>query len=90
VQLADQAVAAETYALTTRVWTSTLSARLMAAKTAEMLLIVGMNKLVEEPSAQALAASDTENHFRVLAVTGDVSRALAILDRLDGQDGTGP
>jgi hypothetical protein len=29
--------------------------------------------------------SDTENHFRALAATGDVSQALAILDRLDAE-----
>lgn len=46
-----------------------------------------MNKLVEELSAQALAAWDTENHFRALAATGNVNRALAILDRLDARDG---
>lgn len=46
-----------------------------------------MNKLVEELSAQALAAWDTENHFRALAATGNVTRALAILDRLDARDG---
>ncbi|MBN8767574.1 MAG: hypothetical protein J0I76_14815 [Thiobacillus sp.] len=33
--------------------------------------------------AQALAAWDTENRFRTLAVQGDVQQALAILDRLD-------
>lgn len=44
---------------------------------------LSMNKLVEELSAQALAAWDTENHFRTLAATGNVSEALAILDRLD-------
>jgi hypothetical protein len=44
----------------------------------------------EELSARALAAWDTENHFRALAATGaatgDVSQALAILDRLDAED----
>ncbi|EQD74916.1 Helix-turn-helix protein, CopG [mine drainage metagenome] len=45
-----------------------------------------MNKLVEELSAQALAAWDTENHFRVLAATGDTIQALAILNRLDDED----
>lgn len=45
-----------------------------------------MNKLVEELGAQALAAWDTENHFRAMAATGDVSEALAILDRLDAED----
>jgi len=44
------------------------------------------NKLVEQLSAYALAAWDTENHFRSLAATGDVNRALAILDRLDAED----
>ena len=46
---------------------------------------LSMNKLIEELSAQALAAWDTENHFRALAATGDVRQALAILDRLDAQ-----
>jgi len=45
-----------------------------------------LNKLVEELSAQALSAWDTENHFRALAATGDVQQALAILDRLDAED----
>ena len=46
-----------------------------------------MNKLMQEWSAQALSAWDTENHFRALATTGDVTQALAILDRLDAEDG---
>ncbi len=44
---------------------------------------LSVNKLVEEMSAQALAAWDTENRFRTLAAKGDVAQALAILDRLD-------
>jgi hypothetical protein len=47
---------------------------------------LSMNKLIEELSAQALAAWDTENHFRTLAASGDVTQALAILDRLDAAD----
>lgn len=47
---------------------------------------MSMNKLVEQLSAHALAAWDTENHFRALAATGDVTRALAVLDRLDADD----
>ncbi|MGK2871789.1 MAG: ribbon-helix-helix protein, CopG family [Alphaproteobacteria bacterium] len=47
---------------------------------------LSMNKLVEELSAQALAAWDTEIHFRTLAATGNVPEALAILDRLDTED----
>ena len=46
---------------------------------------LSMNKLIEELTAQALAAWDTENHFRALAATGDVRQALVILDRLDAQ-----
>ena len=48
---------------------------------------LSINKLVEELSAQALAAWDTENHFRTAAATGDVRQALSILDRLDAEDG---
>lgn len=47
---------------------------------------LSMNKLIEELTAQALTAWDTENHFRSLATTGDVRQALAILDRLDVAD----
>ena len=42
-----------------------------------------LNKLVEQLCAHALSAWDTENHFRALAATGDVRKALAVLDRLD-------
>jgi hypothetical protein len=49
---------------------------------------LSVNKLVEQLSAQALAAWDTENHFRSVAATGDVQAALEILDRLD-QDAKG-
>ena len=45
---------------------------------------MSVNKLMEEMSAQALAAWDTENRFRSLAAQGDVQQALAILDKLDG------
>lgn len=44
------------------------------------------NKLIKELSAQALAAWDTENHFRALAATGNVNRTLEILKRLDAED----
>ena len=47
---------------------------------------LSMNKLVEELSAHALSAWDTENHFRAMAATGNTQRALAILDRLDAAD----
>ena len=38
---------------------------------------LSMNKLVEQLSAHALAAWDTENHFRAMAATGDVQKADA-------------
>lgn len=47
---------------------------------------LSVNKLVEELGAQALAAWDTETHFRALAATGDVGAALAVLDRLDARE----
>lgn len=47
---------------------------------------LSMNKLVEQLSAHALSAWDTENHFRAMAATGDVYKALAVLDRLDQAD----
>jgi predicted transcriptional regulator len=46
---------------------------------------LSVNKLIEEMSAQALAAWDTENRFRTLASQGNAQRALDILDRLDSQ-----
>ena len=48
---------------------------------------VSMNKLVEQFSAHALTAWDTENHFRAMTATGDVPKALAVLDRLHTEDG---
>lgn len=50
---------------------------------------LSMNKLVEQLSAHALSAWDTENHFRAMAATGDVDKALAVLDRLDANDAGG-
>jgi predicted transcriptional regulator len=47
---------------------------------------LSVNKLIEELSAQALAAYDTETRFRALAAQGDPRQALAILDRLDKLD----
>jgi predicted transcriptional regulator len=44
---------------------------------------LSMNKLIEQLSAHALSAWDTENHFRAMAATGDVNKALAVLDRMD-------
>ncbi|MBS0599459.1 MAG: ribbon-helix-helix protein, CopG family [Burkholderiaceae bacterium] len=47
---------------------------------------LSINKLMEELSAQAIAAFDVETRFRTLAARGDARQALAILDRLDQQD----
>ena len=47
---------------------------------------LSMNKLVEQLRAHALSAWDTENHFRAMAATGDVQKALAVLDRLDADE----
>jgi predicted transcriptional regulator len=47
---------------------------------------LSMNKLVEQLSAHAISAWDTENHFRAMAATGDVGKALVVLDRLDATD----
>ena len=47
---------------------------------------LGINKLMEELSTQAIAAFDMETRFRTLAASGDPAQALAILDRLDQQD----
>ena len=47
---------------------------------------LSMNKLVEQLSAHALSAWDTENHFRAMAATGNVKNALAVLDSLDAAD----
>jgi len=47
---------------------------------------LSMKKLVEQLSAHALSAWDTENHFRAVVATGNVDKALAVLDRLDAAD----
>lgn len=51
---------------------------------------LSMNKLVEQLSAHALSAWDTENHFCAMAATGDVTKALAVLDQLDAADAANP
>ena len=71
---------------TTRVWCSETLCAAQRLKTLAQSRGLSMNKLVEQLSAHALAAWDTENHFRAMAATGDVHKALAVLDRLDVQD----
>ncbi len=70
---------------------STLTIRLPDDKTERLKALarsrgLSTNKLIEELSSQALAAWDTENHFRAMAATGNVDKALEILDRLDAKD----
>ena len=70
---------------------STLTIR-VPDDTAERLKVLAksrglsVNKLIEEMSAQAIAAWDTETHFRAIAAKGNVKKALAVLDRLDRKD----
>jgi len=45
---------------------------------------------MEELSIQTLSGFDAETRFRTLAAQADPQRALAILDRLDGQSETRP
>lgn len=47
---------------------------------------MSLNKLMEELSIQTLSSFDAETRFRALAAQADPQRALAILDRLDGQN----
>lgn len=44
---------------------------------------LSVNKLVEEMSAQAIAAFDVEMRFKTLVAGADRKKALAILERLD-------
>ena len=46
---------------------------------------LSINKLVEELTTSVLSAHDAEVRFRVLALRGDLKKALALLDRLDNQ-----
>jgi hypothetical protein len=42
--------------------------------------------MIEDLSVRAIAAWNTENHFRVMAGKGDIPQAIAILDRLDATE----
>ncbi len=44
-----------------------------------------LNKLLEQLSVQALTSWDAETRFKALTAKADVPKAMAILDRLDGQ-----
>lgn len=47
---------------------------------------LSVNKLIEELSAQAIAAFDVETQFKMLAASGNPQQAVAILDRLDEKE----
>jgi hypothetical protein len=49
---------------------------------------ISLNKLFEELSTQALAEFDSEVRFRALAATGDPTRGLEILAKLDAHFST--
>ena len=44
---------------------------------------MSLNKLIEEISTQTRAEFDSETRFRTLAASGDVNRALELVDELD-------
>ncbi len=44
---------------------------------------VSVNRLIDELSTQALAEFDSEVRFRTFAASGDPSRGLELLDKLD-------
>jgi predicted transcriptional regulator len=48
---------------------------------------VSVNKLVTELSVQSLAVYDAETRFKAAVAAADVPQALAVLDRLDAQNG---
>jgi len=44
---------------------------------------ISINKLMEELSTQALAEFDSEVRFKALAATGNKTKGLKLLDKLD-------
>jgi predicted transcriptional regulator len=44
---------------------------------------ISVNKLIEELSTVALAEFDTHNRFKLMAGSGNVTRGLELLDKLD-------
>ena len=44
---------------------------------------ISINKLMEELSTQALAEFDSEIRFKALAATGNNTKALKLLDKID-------
>jgi predicted transcriptional regulator len=50
---------------------------------------VSVNKVIEELTTRALTEFDTETRFRARAARGAPAEGLALLDRLDAEDGPG-
>jgi plasmid stability protein len=69
---------------------STMTIRLPDAQHERLKLLarsrgVSVNKFVEEITTRALTEFDVETRFRVRAARGDISKALALIDRLDAE-----
>ena len=67
---------------------ATMTIRIPDAKHERLRLLAerhgtSLNKLVEEWANVALAQHDAEARFRAMAARGDVSKGLALLDKLD-------
>lgn len=67
---------------------ATLTIRLPDAKHQRLKALaqhrqVSVNKLIEDLSTQAIAEFDSEVRFRALAASGDATRGLELLDKLD-------
>jgi plasmid stability protein len=67
---------------------ATMTIRIPDAKHERLRLLAerhgtSLNKLVEEWANVALAQYDAEARFRAMAARGDVSKGLALLDKLD-------
>ena len=45
---------------------------------------LSVNKLIEELSTVALAEFDNDVRFRALAASGNISKGLELLDKIDG------
>ena len=67
---------------------ATMRIRIPVAKHERLRLLaerhrMSLNKWVEEWANVALAQHDAEARFRAMAARGDVSKGLALLDKLD-------
>jgi len=51
---------------------------------------LSVNKLIEELSTVALAEFDNDVRFRALAASGNISKGLKLLDKIDSHFSKGP